>query len=270
MGKKINIRSFNEVEKILKSVFKKDDVTNELNFLQKLSKHKLERLNKAVAATYKIKYKSRKRERLLGNDVKTMPEEIYLQLLNYLKIKKDERTYVAVVFEGLEGSRVGDVVELKLDNINFTTHKARVYNHKAEHWYSVTLTKEVEELLKNWISKNLSKIKENDNYIFFSTSQNKEQNKKHLSNDTIRNHIYRALKDLGLRDVYATSIDGRTLGKYSSHSLRGHAGTRAYELSHHDIRAVQKVLDHSPKSYETTLLYIGSQEDEYDKIMRGG
>lgn len=88
-----------------------------------------------------------------------------------------------------------------------------------------------------------------------------------ISEHWLRNKIHKALKELGINEKYARASDGRNLWLYSSHSLRGHAGTHIYDKTH-NLRSVQKILDHSPRSYSSTMLYVGNREDDLKDVLR--
>jgi integrase len=247
----------------LKRIYETDEkVFENLDQLFSKSKQDLRELSKIVNWIIAEKYK-RKNQRYLGNEARYMPDSVFNSLLEHFH-KVNQRIELIVQFEGLEASRIGDVVELKLENFDFKEHEVRVYNHKADRWYKVPLEIHLEQNIKKFIEENKEQIKIHHNYIFFSN--NLVQKRDFLSKDWVRNKIREAVNYLGLQKVYATSIDGKKLNMYSSHSLRSHAITRAYNLSGGDVQVSKELADH--KKTDTNFLYIAKDHKKLENIMR--
>lgn len=228
---------------------------------EKLSKHKLENLKKILQELIKIKYPHRK-GRLLGNMSKAMPSDIWHKLL---KNVKDEELYLIYLVQGIQGCRIGDVVTLKVNDIDTDSHILRVFNHKEDRYYSVPLNKVVELKLKHWISKNIEDIKSHSGYVFFTRDDihHKYAKNPYLTPQYVNRKLVQFLDEMKLNKVYAIRTDGAKLHLYTTHSQRGHAATRIY-LKNKNIKEVQHLLDHSPRSVDTTMLYIG-EDSELEK-----
>lgn len=228
-----------------------------------MSKHKLEDLKRDIQSLINSKYPRRK-GRLLGTRSKAMPNETYYKLLNYFR--EDKKVQLAIKIMGTLGPRVGDVIKIKISDIDFKKHSIMIYNSKESRYYELPLEKKLEKDIANFISQNYHKIKENKDHIFFSEEiSNKQRN--HISSGWIRKCIGNALKDINCNKRYGKSTDGRDLWLYSSHSLRGRAGTCIYENTN-NLRSVQRLLDHSPKSFSSTMLYIGNNEQDIEDYFR--
>lgn len=192
--------------------------------------------------------------RLLGDETKAMPDDIYKKLIKYVGANIGEKQKLALEFEGIEGARGEDTVRLKLGDLDFKNHMVKILNRKKSRWYEIPLNKNLALELKKFILKNKSEIKSHNNFIFFS--KNPLQEREHISQKYLKTLVYDVLKKLNLNKVYAISYDGRKLYLYSLHSIRGHAATRIHERTKHDLKKVQEFLNHEPSSADTTMLYI--------------
>lgn len=235
-------------------VFKnQDELKRYLQFFLNYSFDDMKRIRSINYYLQKKKYHIRG-ERLLGNHTKAMPDDIFNKLLKEVEIEKGEKIGLALEFEGIEGARGEDTVQIKLNDLDFNNHIVHIYNRKRERWYEVPLNPNLEKELKNFISNNMEQIVLHKNYIFFSN--NPVQKRDYISQKWLRNVVRKTLEKLGFNNIYNISSDGRKLHLYTLHSLRGHAGTRVYEKTDHDLKKVQELLDHEPNSADTTLLYI--------------
>ncbi len=246
----------------LKRIFgSEEEVFNKLELFFSHSKQDLREFSKIINWIIAEKY-PRKNQRYLGNEARYMPDNVFLALLEHFH-KINERVELIVEFEGLEGSRIEDVVDLKVENFDFDKHEVRVYNKKSSRWYTIPIESHLEDHIKEFIQKHRESIESHENYIFFSN--NFKQIRNHLSKDWVRNTIREAVNELGLQKVYATSTNGKKLNMYSSHSLRSHALTRVYRLSG-DIQVAKELADHSKTS--TTDLYIAKDHKKLENVMR--
>jgi len=262
MADKINIKKIiNQIknkDKFERIFRNKEDLENFILFYYNLSFDNMKRLSSLCYQIRKIKY-SHKKGRLLGNQTKAMPDDVFNKLLGFVNQKWGEKVKLALEFEGIEGPRGEDVVRLRLDDIDFDKHIVRIYNRKVNRMYEIPLNKDLENELKHFITENRKEIEAHNGYIFYS--QNPFQKRNFLSQKWLRNIVRKALDKLGLNKVYAVDAKGRKLHLYSLHSLRGHAATRIYKKTH-DLEKVQELLDHTPSSTKTTMLYIERNDDE--------
>ena len=242
--------------KKLEKIYGKNEALKQLEFLCSLSKHKLEDIPTITNWIRKQKYYSR-HERLLGSKSKAMPDNIFKKLLN---VCDNERIKLLIEYDGFEGPRPHDAVQLKTDDLNFEEHTVTIFNSKLKRYYTLPLNKIVETHLKDFIEHHKEEIEVHNHYVFFTRNERAKQD--FLSDRYVKNYIVEKLGDLGLNKKYAVSLDGRTLWLYGFHSIRGHAITNAYNNSDHNMKVAAEVADHSPKSMEVTALYIADDEQE--------
>lgn len=247
----------------LKRIFgSEEEVYNKLNLFFSHSKQDLREFSKIINWIIAEKY-PRKNTRYLGNEARYMPDNVFIALIEHFH-KINERVELIVEFEGLEGSRIEDVVDLKVENFDFENHEVRVFNKKSSRWYKIPIENHLEEHIKEFIERNKENIEKHHNYIFFSN--NFKQIRDHLSKDWVRNTIRESVNKLGLQKVYAISKDGKKLNMFSSHSLRSHAITRAYRKSGGDIQVAKELADHTKT--DTTFLYVAKDHNKLENVMR--
>ena len=249
------------LEKVIE-IFGKDK-KNYAKIFFNLSKSKLEKFNQLISQIHKIKYRRKKRERLLGNQSKALPYSYFLELLKFFDSNK--RVQLAILIQGFQGLAECDVIRLKIDNFNFQSHYMRYTRKKTGVCINIPIHHVVEYELQRYIVENLDEIKKHNNYIFYSNAV--VRLKEHISERYLRQEVSSALQKKGYWITYAQSSDGRDLHKYTNHSLRGCAATLIWNQNH-NIKEVQQLLGHSPKSVETTFLYIQDEETNLWKYMR--
>lgn len=229
------------------------------------SQHKLDDAQRLPSEMRKLRY-PRRRERLLGSDVRYIDDSGVGKVLAYFHEKHMEKMELAVVFDEFEAPRESDLVRLKDTDVDFEKHQVTLTNKKeGGHRYTIPLKKSVEELLKHYMEKYAAEIRAHDGYVFFSNFPNEHRD--HVSEGWVRNQFYKACKVLGLRDEYAISADGRHLSKVVFHSLRSHAVTWAWEQTGHNLKAASKLADHKD-SRTTMTYYIKDKGEDLQKIMR--
>ncbi len=237
-------------------------------FLDKDSKHELEDLKKIIGEKIKQRFPHRK-GRLLGNKTKAYPHSIYENIFNHFKMI-DEEIALAVEVEGIEGPRINDVLQIKVSCVDFLNHRLRVYNHKVSHWYEVPLAEQVEKDLKAWITEHRKEIDKHEGYLFYTRDSEHHPKTKRpfLTSQFINRKIVAYLESEGLNPVYALRQgDGGRLHLFTTHSGRGHAATRIKNITGSREAAMQ-LLDHSPRSAESTEVYFERDEGELEKGMR--
>lgn len=267
-GKKFVRKHYDVPEKISKKIvkaFEKYDYSKKdiSDYIMNLSKHNLEQLNKTISEIHKIKYRNRKRIRLLGNQSKAIPWDFFLELVHYFKFEK--RLQLCVLIQGICGLAESDVVRLKFKDFDFDEHYLRYNRIKTHKDVDPPLHPLIESEIKKWYQENKEEIEKHDNYLFFSNAVVRSE--EHITEGWLRNNVADALKKLGYWKKYADSIDNRELHKYTDHSLRGCAATKVFK-QHHNIREVQQLLGHSPNSIEHTMVYIQDEDSLLFKDVR--
>lgn len=246
-------------------IFKNDgDLEKYIDFFWGLSDHKQRFLNALNNFVHDKKYHRRK-GRALGSQSKAMPDAIYQQLIGFVGENIGEKQKLALEFEGIEGARGEDVVEIKEEDLNFKDHIVRIHNQKKDRWYQLPINHELEDELQQFISKHHKDIINHHGFVFYS--DNPVQKNDHITQKYLKTLVHNVLETLELNKCYGVAEGGRKLWLYSLHSLRGHAATQVMNKTK-DLRIVQEVLDHQPNSANVTMLYLERDEKELNDVLR--
>lgn len=240
------------------------------NFFFAMSRPKIERYSRDII--WKIRYLKfhHTRGRKLGDKTKAMPDSIYLRVIEHFKKIKDDELALAYELEGIEGCRIGDLISLQLDNIDFDRHIMRIYNHKSKRWYEIPIDKSIEADLQTFIVEQHNEIAKHNNYIFFTRDDEHHPNRKeeHLTQQYINRKLVKYLDEIGVNQVYAHRAgDNGKLHLFTTHSGRGHAATRIKNLTGKKEDAAM-LLNHSPRSVDSTELYFERDDGDLFKVMR--
>lgn len=232
----------------------KEEMIEYTKFFCELSFDDMKRRNSFNRWIFEHKYHV-KSKRKLGSKNRVLPDKYFTTVLEQIEEDRGVKVELAIETEGIEGARGEDIVRLKLNDLDFSNHIIKFINRKkGGNTYEVPLNKDLEKKLKTFIDNNIDSIHQHKNYVFFSS--NPVQKRNHLSEKFLSRVVRETMKKIGLWKVYSKSSNGRDLSLYPLHSFRGHAGNRVYENSNHDLKAVNEFLDHDPRSYENTMLYI--------------
>lgn len=241
-----------------------EDLKKYIEFFYGLAEHNQRYMNALNNFIHDKKYHKRK-GRALGLQSKAMPHSIYEQLIKYVGLNVGEKQKLALEFEGIEGARGEDLVQLKESDLDFNSHVVKIHNQKRDRWYQLPINEHLEKELKKFISDHHQDIVEHHGFVFYSL--NPVQKSDHLSEKYLKNVVFNALQDLKLNKTYGIASNGRKLYLYTLHSLRGHCATQIMNKTN-DLRVVQEVLDHQPNSANVTMLYLERNENQLKKALR--
>ena len=115
--------------------------------VEELSYHKLSGLIKKISKIKETKYK-RSKETKYGNINRGFTEE---ELKKFFKCCKNEKAYLAFFLMANLGLRVGEVVKIKTEDIDFIKKKIRISTEKAHTGDFLYLHSRVQKLLLYWV-----------------------------------------------------------------------------------------------------------------------
>ena len=235
--------------------------------LEDLGQDKLKKLYTAVSNTRKKKYQ-RNRNTKYGNLNKGFTEE---ELTKFFKFCSNPKAYTCFFLMAHLGLRVGEVVGIRLSDINFKKGSIRIETEKINTIDYMNLHEKVRILLRSWVRKYPENITQNDGYLFFSEMPNR----KHISKHWLPRFFREVCKLAGLDDVYGIADDfnnptregkpERKLYRLTTHSLRHYFITKVY-LSCKDPLKTQKLARHS--EFKSTQTYIHLNQDELDTTIQ--
>ncbi len=101
------------------------------------------------------------------------------------------------------GLRVGEVVNVKLDDLDFERNKIRIATEKANTGDFLYLHKKVRIILESWVAKFEPEIRSHENYVLFGSSR--DSTKPNVSKNWLRNYFRKVLVLANLNEYYAYS-----------------------------------------------------------------
>jgi integrase len=242
--------------------------------LEKLSKNKLERLQKTVTRIYRQKYKHRKFPKYGFNGAKAMTNP---ELVNFFNSFYPHEWRMCCFFLVManSGLRVGEACKIKLKDVDLENKQLYVSSEKQtdEVRHPLFMHKKLEEILKVYIEVYNKEIVSHEGYLFWKAyGFNKHE---YMSPDYARK-VFRAICDrAGLNAVYGerakfsqktTSFPPGNLHTRTTHSLRywyiRHLGETC------PIDVVSLLARH--KDIQTTMTYLARDKPTLDLYMEKG
>lgn len=224
--------------------------------VEELSKDKLTKLITKLSRIKKYKYK-KNREPKYGNINKGFTET---ELKHFFSVCKNEKAYLAFFLMANLGLRVGEVVNIKIEDIDLFKHKLRISTEKAHTGDLLYMPNQVQKLLYGWVQKFQQKIMQHDGFILFSDS-----GRKNLSPNWLRNEFREVCYLADLNEFYDYCKKGRKLHRLTTHSLRHYFITYVYKKSKDPIHT-QRLARH--REFKSTQTYIHASQEDIDATMR--
>ena len=170
--------------------------------LWKLSKRQLKKISKTVSKVKETKYVRRKQPKygLFGAKTMDLPEIDAF----FSAFRPHEWPYkVLFLTQAFLGLRIGEVVKIKLEDIDFAGKQIKIHTEKQRHYETdlfMVIHEKLEALLLDYINAYEQDIRAHDNYLFFPL-QNRSKTK-HMSSDQARNFFRRVCERAGLNKFY--------------------------------------------------------------------
>jgi integrase len=170
------------------------------------------------------------------------------------------------------GLRVGEVVKIKLDDIDFKRDTLKVQTEKANTLDILPLYPSIKIVLLEWFYKYEKEIKEHDGYIFFSDGDNGNRSKeKHVSPNWVRKYFRETCKLINLDEDYGKSDESlyadrvpRKLYRLTTHSFRHYFGTKLANQGV-PIHVIKKLMRHG--SLSSTEVYLNTTKEDMTKAV---
>ena len=164
------------------------------------------------------------------------------EMKELLKATKKGRNRLLLQFVYSSGVRVGESVEMLLENVNFKERIATVKSGKGDKDRIIILSKNWCKLARKYVEKR--KIK--SQYLF------SKKNGKPISSDTVQRMVRRAAKKAGI------------VKRVTPHVLRHSFATHLLEAGE-NIRKIQELLGHA--NLNTTQIYTHVSTEELKKVI---
>ena len=236
--------------------------------IESLSQDKLKELIKKISDVRKKKYK-RCKDKRYGNLNRAFTEG---ELRNFFKCCKNIRANLAFRLMAYLGLRVGEVVELKVEDIDFKNHKLKVNTEKSGTTDFLYIHSEVRKILYSWVQKFQEEILKHNGYVLFPDPKCPSKNN-HITANWLRKEFRNVSLISNLNESYGIAnnyikegvLKERRLFRLTTHSLRHYYIDRIYK-SCKDPLKTQKLARH--QSFKSTQTYIHLRQDDIDKTLR--
>lgn len=236
--------------------------------IENLSKHELENLIKKLSKIKKKKY-LRNKDTKYGNLNKGFTEG---ELKHFFNCCKNPKAHLAFQLMANLGLRVGEVVKIKIDDINFFKNKIKIDTEKANTVDFMHLHIQVRKLLHDWVQKFSDDIIKHSGYILFSDNQqHTNYHQPHISPNWLRKEFREICFLAGLNESYGVSEETyqghreRKLYRLTTHSLRHFFITKVYKKSKNPL-FTQRLGRH--RDFKSTQTYININQDEIDDTIK--
>lgn len=238
--------------------------------IHSLSKKRLVNLITALSDMRKKKY-LRRRDKRYGNLNKGFTDE---ELVKFLKACRHTKAKIAFMMQAFLGLRVGEVVKVKAEDVDFCKNRIRIFTEKANTVDFLYLHRAIRGVLYDWVGKNQDEIAAHSGYIFYS--ENMAENREHISDNWLRKEFRDVCKLCGLDEWYAEADDDkhpffkthnrhRKLHRLTTHSLRHYFITKVYKRSN-NMKHTQKLARHT--DIQSTQVYIYTNPEELENTLR--
>jgi integrase len=194
------------------------------------------------------------------------------ELKHFFKCSKNLKAHLAFQLMANLGLRVGEVVKIKIDDINFFKNNIKIATEKSQTIDFLHLHKQVRLLLHLWVQKYPDEIMKNDGFILFTNEQKRSyRDSRHISPHWLRREFRDTCYLTGLNESYGTSEETyqgkrkRKLYRLTTHLLRHYFITRVYNSSKNPL-FTQKLGRH--RNFKSTQTYINVNQDEIDSTIK--
>ncbi|MBU0665944.1 MAG: tyrosine-type recombinase/integrase [Nanoarchaeota archaeon] len=177
------------------------------------------------------------------------------KLFNAVDNPKNMIIYIVTFFCGL---RISEIVNLRVENINFDRRVIKIENAKGGKDRYVPIPDHILEIIQKW----LKYIGYKEEYFIPNSAKSHNQ----ISDNSIRNKFKSDLKRAGLLVKDYVDAKGNTRHKLTFHSLRHSYATYLYEKNV-DLITIRDLLGHV--SVQTTQVYAHlSVERKQDELRK--
>ncbi|MFA4887834.1 MAG: site-specific integrase [Candidatus Nanoarchaeia archaeon] len=238
--------------------------------LEDLSKGQIVNLITTLSKIRKRKYRQRK-ETKYGNINRGFTDK---ELKTFFQYCSNKKAYLAFFLMSHLGLRIGEVVKVRLDDIDFVKNKIRISTEKTHTGDFLYLHERVRKLLLVWVQNFQDPITNKKGFILFSS--NKKEGREYVSPHWLRKEFRNICKLADLNEFYDYADDkqgiivkmhgkSRKLYRLTTHSLRHYYITFVYKNCKNPVHT-QKLARH--RDFKSTQVYIHTSQEDLDGTMK--
>tara|TARA_Y100000310_G_scaffold339175_1_gene431070 strand:- start:821 stop:1663 length:843 start_codon:yes stop_codon:yes gene_type:complete len=235
-------------------------------FLRSLSFHDLSKLGVLQKQIFNVKYPSSSYKPNLSRNVyRVFSDNDLLKFFSVVK-QKEVKQGLAFFLQATCGFRIGEIVGIKVQDIDFERGVISLHEQKAGKISSDQPAPFVcLDLLESWIETNDKQVAEHKDFVFFSGNPLFQRDS--IDVNSFRNYFQRFRKRAGLDQTYAERNDSanpkhqtnRPLYKLTSHGFRRSYGTRLYtECKQREL--IKTLLRHKKKESVDAYIQFSHQQ----------
>lgn len=234
-------------------------------FLQSLRKEQIETLIKRLSKEKKTRYRRNHSKTKYGNINRGFTDHELALFFRHCTNQKAMLAFQLMVNLGL---RIGEVVRIKLENIDFRARHLYVETEKAGTFDCLYLHPVALKLLVTWIKLHRVTIQLSQGYLLFASQPTSTG--PHISPNWLRKEFRIIAAKAGLNASYGTSEERsenkreRRLFRLTTHSFRHHFITKVFKVTQ-SIYISKKLARHT--NIASTQVYIYTAQQDLDSYM---
>lgn len=233
------------------------------NLLPRLSKHRIRELKKIVDTHLETRFYKRYKIPKYGSLNKGFTEDQLQAFMHVIDKPKYKLLFSYMAYLGL---RVGEVVKVNNEDIDFQTREIRIKSEKTNKLDLLIIPLQLFQQTEAFINEHYSEIQESQGYIFFKEYNIHQRDECWLEPNYIRKIFGYYLHEARLDEVYDQSEEERSgrrprkLHLLTSHSLRHYAISHFAKQTNGNLILTSKFARHLQPS--TTTTYIHTEKEE--------
>ncbi len=245
-------------------------VTAELEaLLPSLGKHKIEKMQGMISKHFSKRFKPRPKIPKYGSLNKGFTEP---QLQAFLMGIDNHKFRLLFEFQAYLGLRVGEVVNVRVQDIDFATRELTLRTEKARTLDILIMPLSLFEKTRSFIEDNKKEIEQAQGYLFYTKTSMSQAHNIRVDVNYVRNRFRHYIQLARLDEVYDLSNEdkGRTprrLHRLTTHSLRHYAITKFARATNGNLILTSRFARHHDPN--VTMTYINTDKTElYGAIER--
>ncbi|MCL4365140.1 tyrosine-type recombinase/integrase [Candidatus Marsarchaeota archaeon] len=177
-----------------------DRLENDL--LGRLSKHKIEELQRVIATHFVKRFIGKRRKAKYGNISKCFKDS---EITAFFKVVNDEKFRLLFLYQSTLGLRIGEAVKLNIKDLNLESRELLINTEKEGIGAvdSLIVPMDLFNETLEFIKDNQKEIEKAQGYIFYANDYKTARKGLYLEKNGVRNKFREYCSKAGLLDVYS-------------------------------------------------------------------
>jgi integrase len=187
------------------------------------------------------------------------------ELKSFLDAVKIPKMRLLFNYQAQLGLRIGEVVKVNIDKINFETREFTLRTEKSRVLDTLLIPLPLMRETVEFIKANAKEVEESRGYLFFANKSYSHRKEPYLEANYVRNVFRKTLHKVRLDEIYDISMEQngrrpRRLHRLTTHSLRHFAITRFAKQAQGNLILTSKFARHIDPSTTTTYINVDKKE----------